>query len=54
VTSAKGRPRAAVSLYLSVLDRITRLATAIGLERQGKPAQTLDAVLAAHEETTNG
>jgi len=34
VTSAKGRPRAVVSLYLAVLDRIVRLGTSIGLERQ--------------------
>lgn len=54
VTSAKGRPRAAVSLYLSVLDRLTRLAGSIGLERQQKPAASLADVLAAHEEQPHG
>ena len=54
VTSAKGRPRAAVSLYLSVLDRLTRMASAIGLERQQKRAASLAEVLAAHEDQAHG
>lgn len=53
VTSAKGRPRAAVSLYLQVIDRVHRLAVAIGLERQSRPVHPLDAVRAAVAEAAN-
>jgi hypothetical protein len=37
VLTTKGRTRAAVTTYLQVLDRLHRLATAIGLERRPKP-----------------
>jgi hypothetical protein len=39
--TAKGRARAAVTLYLQVLDRQHRLAMALGLERRTKPVVDL-------------
>jgi hypothetical protein len=41
VTTTKGRTRAAVTTYLQVLDRLHRLATAIGLERRPKPVGSI-------------
>jgi hypothetical protein len=46
----RGRQRAAVAGYLAVLDRQTKLATLIGLERRQKRVNPLDAVRAAVEE----
>jgi hypothetical protein len=45
VLTAKGKTRAAATLYLQVLDRLYRLTTALGLERKPKDAMTLDAYL---------
>lgn len=39
--TGKGRTRAAVQLWLGLLDRQQRLAAMLGLERKAKPAQTL-------------
>lgn len=49
VLTTKGKTRAAVSTYLQVVDRLQRLANAIGLERKAKPTGTLDAFLAQRE-----
>jgi len=50
VLTAKGRTRAAVSLYLQVLDRQIKLASAIGLGRQTKPVRSIeDAMREAQE-----
>jgi hypothetical protein len=38
----KGRQRAATSLLLQILDRMTRLAQQLGMERRLKPANTID------------
>jgi hypothetical protein len=46
VLTTKGRTRAAVGTYLSVVDRLSRLAQAIGLARVPKQVQDLDAFLA--------
>jgi hypothetical protein len=50
VLTGKGKMRAATTVYLQVLDRFTRLASALGLERRPKPVNPLDAVRAAVEE----
>lgn len=42
VLTTKGRQRAAVATYLQVLDRITRLALALGLERQAKQVPSIE------------
>ena len=46
----KGNQRAALSAYLGVVDRLHRLAMALGLERRAKPIHPLDAVRKAVEE----
>jgi hypothetical protein len=51
VLTTKGRTRAAVTVYLQVIDRLHRLGVSIGLERRPKPAQSLADVLAQHEES---
>jgi hypothetical protein len=48
--TSKGRQRALYTAYLGALDRETKLATTLGLERRAKPAQSLAEVLAAHED----
>lgn len=47
VLTTKGRTRAAVSLYLTVVDRQVRLAGLLGLERQAKPVHPAVALEAA-------
>ena len=47
VLTAKGHARAAVSLYLSVLDRLMKIYQQLGLERRPKPVNPLDAVRSA-------
>ena len=42
VLTAKGGARAALSAYLRVLDRQHRLALALGLDRQARPAEDVD------------
>lgn len=44
--TAKGKTRAALSAWLQVQDRLHRSATALGLERRPKPAQTVADYLA--------
>lgn len=39
--TAKGRHRAALSAYVSVVDRVHRLATALGLARRPRPVRDL-------------
>jgi hypothetical protein len=39
VLTAKGKTRAAATLYLQVLDRLHRLTTLLGLERRARPVQ---------------
>jgi hypothetical protein len=46
VLSAKGRQRAALTAYLSVIDRLTRLAAVLGMERTAKRVPSLDDFLA--------
>ena len=41
VLTTKGRQRAAVGTYLQVLDRVTRLALTLGLNRQAKQVTDL-------------
>jgi hypothetical protein len=48
--TAKGRTRALLTAYLSVVDRQTKLAQLLGLERQVKSIHPLDAVRLAVEE----
>jgi hypothetical protein len=43
----KGKARALYSAYLNALDRETKLAQVLGLERKSKPVNPLDAVRAA-------
>ena len=54
VLTTKGKTRAAVSTYLQVVDRLHRLAHAIGLDRRTKPTSTLDAFLAQREASRDG
>ncbi len=42
--TTKGRQRAALTAYLSVVDRLHRVATALGLERRQKPVNPLEAI----------
>jgi hypothetical protein len=49
VLTAKGRTRAAVTLYLQVLDRQIKLATSIGLERRQKRALSVGDIIREHE-----
>lgn len=44
----KGRARALYTAYLNALDRETKLATTLGLERRAKPVQSLDAYIREH------
>jgi hypothetical protein len=46
VLTQKGAMRAATTTYLQVVDRLTRLAITLGLERKAKPVNPLDAVRA--------
>jgi hypothetical protein len=50
VTTGKGRTRAAVTLYLSVMDRLVRLAGQLGLERRSKRIQTAADIMREHRE----
>lgn len=52
--TSKGKARALYTAYLSALDRETKLALALGLERKTKRTRTLGEVLAAHEDGTHG
>lgn len=45
--TAKGRTRAALSAWLSVVDRLHRSALALGMERRAKPINPIEAVRAA-------
>lgn len=45
--TAKGRTRAALTAWLTVVDRLQRSATTLGLDRRSKHANPLDAVRAA-------
>jgi hypothetical protein len=47
VLSTKGRTRAAVVTYLSVVDRVARLASTLGLERKAKKVGDLESFLQA-------
>lgn len=49
VLTPKGAMRAAVSLYLSVLDRLMKIYAQLGLERRAKPIQSASAIIAAHK-----
>ena len=49
VLTGKGRVRAALGAYLTVLDREHRLASLLGLERRQRPVDPLDAVHRAVE-----
>lgn len=54
--TGKGRTRAATMTYLQVLDRVHRLRQMVGLQRQARPVDPLEAVrravAAANEERT--
>ena len=50
IISPKGRQRAALSAYLSVVDRLTKLSTLLGLERKTKRVETIDDFLRARAE----
>jgi hypothetical protein len=54
VLTGKGKRRAAVSAYLSVVDRLARLAGQLGLERRPRQLGTLDAVHAAVARANEG
>ena len=47
--TTKGRQRALYTAYLGALDRETKLAQVLGLERKAKPGIAAD-ILAQHEE----
>ena len=49
--TGKGRTRASVTLYLSLIDRLTKLAQQIGFERKSKPVASLEAFLQQQEGT---
>jgi hypothetical protein len=49
VMTTKGRTRASVATYLSVVDRLSRLASVLGLERRPRQLGTIDAVREAVE-----
>jgi hypothetical protein len=42
VSTGKGRTRASVTLYLSVLDRLMKIYQQLGLERRQKPVSLAD------------
>ncbi len=42
--TTKGRQRASLTAYLAVVDRLHRVATALGLERRQKPVNPLEAI----------
>lgn len=48
--TTKGNQRAALTAYLSVVDRVHRIAMTLGLERKTKPVNPLEAVRRAVEE----
>lgn len=50
VLSAKGRTRAAVTTYVQVVDRLTRLANTLGLERQARPVGLAGYITPHHTE----
>lgn len=50
VLTGKGRARAAVTLYLAVLDRLTRLYQQLGLERRHKRVDTIADIVRQHSE----
>jgi hypothetical protein len=54
VLTAKGKTRAAVTTWLSIVDRQTKLAGVLGLERKARAATPLADVLAQHEESIDG
>lgn len=54
VLTSKGRTRAAVTLYLQVLDRQIKLAGTIGLGRQAKPVRSLEEAMREAEEQMGG
>lgn len=47
--TAKGKARALYTAYLGALDRETKLAQVLGLERKAKPIKSLQEVLAQHD-----
>jgi hypothetical protein len=50
VLSTKGRQRAALTAYLSVVDRLTKLAALLGLERKVKEVPTLNDFLKTRQQ----
>lgn len=50
VLSTKGRQRAALTAYLSVVDRLTKLAALLGLERKVKAVPSLDDFLKTRQQ----
>jgi hypothetical protein len=48
VLTPKGAMRAAVSLYLSVLDRLMKIYQQLGLERRAKPVETVATIMREH------
>jgi hypothetical protein len=51
VLTAKGATRAAVTLYLSVLDRLTKIYQQLGLERRAKPIKSVGEIMREHANT---
>lgn len=50
VLTTKGRTRAAVTTYLQVVDRLTRLALTLGLERRTKQVPSIQDFLAQRQQ----
>jgi hypothetical protein len=50
VMTAKGAARAAVSLYLTVLDKLLKIYQQLGLERRAKRIQSVDDILREHSQ----
>jgi hypothetical protein len=48
--TGKGRTRASVTLYLSIIDRLTKLAQQIGVQRRAKSVPTLEDFLKQREQ----
>lgn len=46
----KGNQRAALTAYLGVVDRLQRLALALGIERRAKPIQSVADIMREHRE----
>jgi len=46
----KGHQRAALTAYLAVVDRLQRIAMALGLERRQKPVESIATIMHEHRE----